>query len=80
MPAPTGDVTIDIAILKRQKEVAASGARLEAMQKMVARFRGISRREKELNNESAETETTQAGQDRVRAIAPGRQTDILTGM
>ena len=59
MPAPTGDVTVDIAILKRQKEVASSGARLEAMQKMVTRFRGVAKREKEIVNETAVTAETQ---------------------
>ena len=56
-PAGDGDNVIDIAALKRQKELASSGARLEAMTKMVARFRGVSRREKEENLNESEAAT-----------------------
>lgn len=37
----------DIALLKKQKEMAMSGARLEALQKMVKRFRGVAKHERE---------------------------------
>ena len=51
----SGDVTIDIAVLKKQKDVASGGARLLAMTAMVAKFRGIDRREKEANESMMET-------------------------
>ena len=59
MLAPTGDgdCVIDIRTLQRQKEIASSGARLEAMTKMVARFRGVSRREKEESLNLSEADT-----------------------
>lgn len=44
----------DIALLKKQKEMAMSGARLEAMQKMVARFRGVHKHEREIANSTAD--------------------------
>jgi len=37
----------NIALLKKQKEMAMSGARLEALQKMVKRFRGVAKHERE---------------------------------
>lgn len=45
----------NIALLKKQKEMAVSGARLEAMQKMVGRFRGITMHEREI---AAKTQST----------------------
>jgi hypothetical protein len=41
--------------LKKQKDMASGGARLQALTNMVAKFRGISRREKELAESGVDT-------------------------